>query len=111
MNCMDFQKIMPDIIHNKIEDEHIEEVIKHFEECKECRDEFEIYFVLNYGMSDEHDDDNSNFVERIDTILTKMKSRLRHYSSVDTLIKLVNLCAYTSVVGAFIYVFFEIIMK
>ena len=50
MKCADFQKMIPDIINNTVPDEKLDEVIEHIDNCKDCREELEIHYILRYGL-------------------------------------------------------------
>ena len=53
MKCADFQKMIPDIINNTVPDEKLDEVIEHIDNCKDCREELEIHYILRYGLGDD----------------------------------------------------------
>ena len=53
MKCMEFQKLIPDIINGIVPDEMLEEVLEHVETCSECYDELEINYILQYGLGDD----------------------------------------------------------
>lgn len=111
MKCSDFQRRIPEIIKADVPDEELEEVLEHIQNCADCQDELEIYFVLNYGLSDEEDDSkNMNFIERLEETVGLLRKRLSHFVAYDTLVKLVGLCMYTAVAGSFIYVLFQYLL-
>lgn len=107
MKCMEFQKLIPDIINETVSDDRLEDVISHVESCKDCYDELEINYILQYGLSDDDSVASMDYVGRLERNLEKMKKRLRRLELAESVSSLINITAYTAVTGAFIYVFFN----
>lgn len=57
MDCKQIQKIIPDYVVNQLSLRDEEIFVTHVTECPECREELEIYYIVEYGLSD---DDNIN---------------------------------------------------
>ncbi len=111
MKCSEFQKIIPDIVKGEVPDEKLCEILEHIEECPDCKDELEIYYVLNYGLSDDADNsDNMDFIERLNVTVRKLARRYKNYVNYDTFVRLVGLCMYTAIAGSFIYVLFQFLL-
>lgn len=109
MNCREFQKKIPDIISNRVSDDCLIDVVKHVERCKDCYDELEIYFVLEYGLKDDDAKKSMNLIGRLNNRLKKLRNRAdRHYSMVS-LYNLIKISAYTAIAGAAIFSIFYII--
>ncbi|MGN0379385.1 MAG: zf-HC2 domain-containing protein [Butyrivibrio sp.] len=107
MKCMEFQKLIPDIINGTVDDEHLEDVIGHLESCRECYDELEINYILQYGLSDDDSAASMDYVGQLERNLSRMKKRLRGIELYKSVSSLINISAYTAVAGAFIYVLFK----
>lgn len=53
MDCETFQKEIVNFIFDKIEySEDLEMFLKHAKECKECREELELYYSIHRGLED-----------------------------------------------------------
>lgn len=109
MNCREFQKKIPEIIENKIPDEELESVIEHVEKCKDCYDELEIYYVLQYGLNDSDNKQSMNFVGRLDNKIKKMKGHLNHYEVANAFYNGIYVVGNTAIFAALIYTIFYII--
>lgn len=107
MKCMEFQKMIPDIINGTVSDDRLEDVIDHVESCKECYDELEINYILQYGLGDDDSAESMDYVGCLERNLLRMKKRLRRLELSRSVSSLINITAYTAVAGAFIYVFFK----
>lgn len=109
MKCREFQKIIPDIINEKIPDNALEEVIEHVESCHDCYDELEIYYVLQYGLKDTDSKQSMNFVGRLDRKIKKMKMHLKHYEIANAFYNGVCVISNTAIFAALIYTIFYIL--
>lgn len=65
MKCIEFQRLIPDFINNKILDEdkyvHLEEFIEHSKECSECYDELEVNYMIMEGLDKLENDATGSF--------------------------------------------------
>ncbi len=107
MKCREFQKLIPDIIDDNIPENMLEEVIDHVENCKECYDELEIYYVLRYGLGDDDSDASMDFIGQLEGNIRYMKKRLKAYKDIRSLYIFSMLTAHTTVIGTLIYVIFK----
>lgn len=82
MECRDAQKFIMPFIRNDIEIEDEENFINHVSECKECRDELEIYAILEYGLSDEYDNEiqSFDFKQVIQDKIDRQKKQIENYN-------------------------------
>ncbi len=108
MKCRDFQKMIPDIIEKKVPDNMLEDVINHLESCKDCYDELEIYYVLQYGLGDDDSTASMNFVAQIEDNIKDMKRHLNHIENATAVYALTQISAYTAIAGSIIYVLFKL---
>lgn len=112
MKCRDFQKEINRIIKKQIPVEEMAELIEHVENCKECYDELETYYVIQYGLSDEEDDDESmDFVGRLETNLVRMKKKAHKFDIARAIYAFINISAFTAIGGTLIYVIFNYFVK
>lgn len=61
MDCREFQKLIPDFIHDSMETEYMEAFVQHSRECEECFDELEIYYMLYEGLDKVEKDAGASF--------------------------------------------------
>ena len=99
MNCREFQKRIPEIISDKVSEEYLIDVVKHVEKCKDCYDELEIYFVLEYGLKDDDNKKSMNLIGRLNNRLRKLRNRADRYYSMVSLYNLIKITAYTAIAG------------
>ena len=60
MECREFQNLIHDFIFDKIEyTDELEEFIEHARTCKKCREDLELYYLINRGLGDVPAPDNS----------------------------------------------------
>ena len=59
MDCREFIQNIGDFIDNKIKPEQLEKHMKHYDNCPNCKEEFEIYFLI-HNIYDEKIMDNMN---------------------------------------------------
>ena len=109
MNCREFQKRIPEIISDKVSEEYLIDVVKHVEKCKDCYDELEIYFVLEYGLKDDDNKKSMNLIGRLNDRLRKLRNRADRYYSMVSLYNLIKITAYTAIAGAAIFSIFNIL--
>lgn len=65
MDCKSIQKKIPDFSEGKLSAKDDLEFINHVAECKDCHEELEIYYMLQYGISDE-EPETYDFVKLVD---------------------------------------------
>ncbi len=107
MKCSDFQKLIPDIVGNAVPDRYLDDVIEHVNECKDCREELEIHYILRYGLGDDEDEKATDFIGQLENTIENMKTRQRRFTIQRSVFMLIRLTAYTAIAGSFIYVFFK----
>lgn len=111
MKCRDFQKNIPRIIKKQIPVEDMAELIEHVENCKDCYDELETYYVIQYGLSEDGDDESMDFVGRLENNLVRMKKKARNFDIARAIYGFVNISAFTAIGGTLIYVVFNYFVK
>lgn len=79
MNCDEFKQEMNNFIYNTIDDDKIEEFIKHYKECKDCNEELEIYYMINKTFNDdEADGDTVSIVGSFD-FKKRLNQKIAYY--------------------------------
>lgn len=80
MKCNEFKQMIPDIIDKKIPDDRLAEVVAHVENCKECYDEMEIFYILQYGLRETDEiHKNMDLVGDLERCISGMKKRSIRY--------------------------------
>ena len=111
MKCRDFQKNIPGIIKKSIPVEDMAELIEHVENCKDCYDELETYYVIQYGLEDNNDDESMDFVGRLERNLVRMKKMTHKFDMAKAIYAFINISAFTAIGGTLIYVIFNYFFK
>lgn len=50
MNCREAQRLVMPYINGELTDEELKEFISHIDSCENCREELEIYFMVDVGI-------------------------------------------------------------
>ncbi|MBE5963562.1 MAG: zf-HC2 domain-containing protein [Lachnospiraceae bacterium] len=80
MTCGKNEALIKRYINNQLAIEEVAALLKHFESCKDCREELEIYYILEYGLSDKSEESKSyNFKQQIEDKLRASKKRVEAY--------------------------------
>lgn len=54
-DCKDIQKMIVPFANGTMSLKNEENFVKHLEQCEDCREEFEIYYIVAYGLSEDED--------------------------------------------------------
>ena len=107
MKCRDFQKKIPNIITKNIPVSEFNYIIEHVENCKECYDELEIHYVLQYGLGDDDENISMDFRCQLENNIREMKRKLNRYEMMRSIYAFIVIAANTAIGGTFIYVLFN----
>ncbi len=110
MNCSEFQLLIPDIIIKNISDSQLREVIDHVENCHDCYDELEIYYVLKYGLSDDDSNTSMNFIGELEDNISQLKKRYKNLKIKNSVYIFIQIIANTSIIGALIFYVFRFLI-
>ena len=78
MKCVKAQGLITKYINNELHGELLEDFLEHLDECKDCKEDLEIYYVIMKGMQ-QIDEDNVvdyNFHRAFEQELGDSKARL-----------------------------------
>lgn len=50
MKCHDVQRMISGFIEEKLTDEQLEGFLEHIENCQDCYDELEVYYMITIGL-------------------------------------------------------------
>lgn len=68
MKCNEALQMFNGYMDEELNHKELDIFLNHIEECKNCREELEINYILKYGLSDDYDDKKGSydFVKIID---------------------------------------------
>lgn len=77
MNCREAQSLIVPFIKDKLDDERLEAFLNHIENCSECYDELEVYFIVFSGTRQLDDDyaDISDFKGELKKYIESKKEK------------------------------------
>ena len=78
MKCVEAQGLITKYINGELSGEKLEDFLAHIYTCDDCKEEFEIYYVIMKGMKQIDDDNviNYNFHEAFEDELERTKNQL-----------------------------------
>lgn len=99
-DCKDIQKMIVPFAKGTLSLKNEENFVKHLEFCEDCREEFEIYYIVAYGLSDEEDErsiqpEYRKLLERYDfkgLVDLKLKNSAKRTEKVRRMNKITFLC-------------------
>ena len=114
MNCKEFNQYINDFIKNELKEENIEGLISHYYSCETCREELEIYYLVNkiFDNNNESDIDtitsaDYNLKERLYKDIKEKEDLMYAYYKRKTLMMLMYfLCNSLSIMVAIYYLLF-----
>ena len=74
MRCDEFTKMIPRFVDDTLEKEYYNEFISHVKECKECKEDLEINYMIQVGLNRIENDAAKSF-----NILGEMERQLARY--------------------------------
>lgn len=63
MDCKEIQYLIPAFAQNQLTLKEEEIFVNHVADCRECKEELEIYYIMGYGLSDDDIDTDYNSEE------------------------------------------------
>lgn len=77
MNCREAQSCIVPFIEDKLDDERMEQFLHHIENCSECYDELEVYFIVFSGTRqlDNDQEDISDFKGELKKYIQSKKDK------------------------------------
>lgn len=76
MKCNVFAKLIPKFIEDSLELEDYDEFINHAKNCKDCKDELEIHYMIAVGLDRIENDSSKSF-----DIKGELESQLERYEA------------------------------
>lgn len=76
MVCNEFESMIPMYLEKKFSTRQMDRFLAHLDECRECRNEFEIRYIVEYGLTEEMEFSDYNFIKRIDNELMEARRQV-----------------------------------
>lgn len=93
MDCKRIQSMIIPYIRDELNNEELELFLDHINSCKECREELEIYYIIEVGLNADKNTENLNIqkslVEKIresNLLLSRLKPAKILYYALNTLL-------------------------
>jgi hypothetical protein len=88
MTCQEAERLVTPYIRGELDGDELEEFLRHVDSCADCREELEIYYMVNVGLEQlDNDDDiqfgNFDIVGRLRRRLAESRAHIRHLRSVQ----------------------------
>lgn len=74
MKCEEFNKRIPEFINDTLETKYFDGFIHHSKECRECKDELEIHYMIRVGLDRIEGDSSKSF-----DIRGELENQLSYY--------------------------------
>ena len=65
MNCIRAQQLVKPYLDGQLSDREVEAFLDHVDHCEVCRDELEVYYLIDRTLADGEEDGNYNFIEKL----------------------------------------------
>ena len=77
MDCKEVQHMIPGFLDDELEVRPLESFLNHIEECKSCKEELTIQFLVEVGTRRLEDGNNFNLSEELNLMMRDSFQRLR----------------------------------
>ncbi len=81
MDCKDFERLIPDFISDELDDRNMKAFCRHMNECKDCREELEIQFLVKEGIQRLEDGRAFSLQKELDMHLANAEKRVRFHDT------------------------------
>lgn len=87
MDCQRAQSLINKYVHNELDLNTLEDFLLHVEQCPDCMEELEVYYIVFQGFRRLDEDENIavNYHEEFLKTLTDNENKLRHYRNMHIL--------------------------
>lgn len=77
MDCKEFNKMIPEFLNNEMNSRELKGFMDHITECKECKEELSIQFLIQEGMARLEDGTTFDLQNELDRLLEDARRRMR----------------------------------
>ena len=83
MDCHEAQALINKYVHNELDVNTLEDFLLHVEQCPDCMEELEVYYIVFQGFRRLDEDDNIavNYHEEFLNTLSLNEDKIRHFHS------------------------------
>ena len=78
MNCKEFERLIPDFVSDKLDNQDLKRFIRHMDRCEDCREELTIQFLVTEGMQRLEDGMAFDLQRELQQRLEEAKKHVRH---------------------------------
>ncbi len=82
MNCKDFEKMIPDFMEEKLNPKTLQQFVRHYDECENCREELAIQFLVMEGIQRLEEGSAFDLQSELDQRLDAARGRIRIYRNI-----------------------------
>lgn len=101
-DCKYFQNLIHAFEHDKLSLKSRELFIEHLDNCKDCREELEIYYLIEYGLNDTTINSNNikykPYIDVLDfkrVVESKLKDARQNVKDIKSMNNFMNLCLFS----------------
>ena len=105
MTCREYEKMIPDFIHKKMNYFTLKEFLRHTHSCESCKEELDIQFLIEEGMVSLEDGDVFDLQNELDNRILEARRKVNRN---DTLFDLSIVLEAVAMLGVLIFVFYLI---
>jgi len=83
MDCREIQAMIIPYINSALDDEQLKIFLKHIKTCKECKEELEIYYMVDVGLKQlDGAFENYNLTQALETEILMSEQRIKNQYSI-----------------------------
>lgn len=79
MNCKEYEKMIPDFIHQKQDYPRLKKFIEHTMQCASCKEELTIQFLVTVGLQRMEDGNAFDLQKELEAGLLQAQERIRYH--------------------------------
>lgn len=76
LDCHQFDKMIPDFLEDRLDNQKLDEFLTHMDHCDECREELSIQFLVSAGMPKLETGETFHLQKELTAAVTQARTRL-----------------------------------
>ena len=104
MECKEVIKMIPDFLDNELSGKELRAFLKHIEECKECREELSIQFLVLEGMARLEEWNTFDLQNEFDKMMEDAKRRMQFLRILSILVYGVEILAIITIIAIIVLI-------
>ena len=105
MDCKEFNGLIQDFLHDRLDEIKLTEFLEHIDECENCRDELRIQYLIYEGLERLETGDTFDVDKDLSDLMDLQRKRLRTREG----IKLTAIASEIITTAAFVIVLFVVL--